>query len=282
MKNCISRDVLFIGTRFSNPYTLVYTRIYIHTLLNAMRFPRTGVGFGAGVLLDSKDNFFIIGGVDSTLSERGELYVFQLQDPFYKHCSATGAALTSARAGVTSVFYIQCMDNFMEPANGATFKVDIAGPVGMIPGILSLGDGKYSCSYTPEKVGAYVISIYVGRGGTKYQDLITGRDIETSNNVHEFEKQCNYINGAQECKSSQARPVQDPMQNSTARAIIMKCAHTHIHSYVWHLRVSVFSHSHVNALAEPLCANCRAGYHERSCNYCSGHFSNPYHGGDCI
>jgi len=118
--------------------------------------------------------------------------------------------------------------------------------------------------------------------GTKYQDLITGRDIETSNNVHEFEKQCNYINGAQECKSSQARPVQDPMQNSTARAIIMKCAHTHIHSYVWHLRVSVFSHSHVNALAEPLCANCRAGYHERSCNYCSGHFSNPYHGGDCI
>ena len=118
--------------------------------------------------------------------------------------------------------------------------------------------------------------------GTKYQDLITGRDIETSNNVHEFEKQCNYINGAQECKSSQARPVQDPMQNSTARAIIMKCAHTYIHSYVWHLRVSVFSHSHVNALAEPLCANCRAGYHERSCNYCSGFFFNPDHGGGCI
>jgi hypothetical protein len=171
-----------------------------------MPFRCTGVGFGAGVLLDSKDNFFIIGGVDSTLSERGELYVFQLQDPFYKHCSATGAALTSAKAGVTSVFYIQCMNNFMEPADGATFKVDIAGPVGMIPGILSLGHGKYACSYKPERVGAYIISIYVGRGGTKYQDLITGRDSETSNNVHEFEKQCSYINGAQVCKSSQARP----------------------------------------------------------------------------
>ena len=88
---------MFIGTRFSNLYTLICIRIYIHTSLNIMLFPRTGVGFGAGVLLDSKDNFFIIGGVDSTLSERGELYVSSCRTPSYKHCSATGAALTSAR-----------------------------------------------------------------------------------------------------------------------------------------------------------------------------------------
>jgi hypothetical protein len=49
------------------------------------------VGFGAGVLLDSKDNFFIIGGVDSTLSERGELYVFQLQDPFLQALQRYGS-----------------------------------------------------------------------------------------------------------------------------------------------------------------------------------------------
>ena len=111
MKNYISRDVLFIGTRFSNPYTLVYTRIYIHTLLNAMRFPRTGVGFGAGVLLDSKDNFFIIGGVDSTLSERGELYVFQLQDPFLQALQRYGSCTNIGQVGVTCVFYLECMHN---------------------------------------------------------------------------------------------------------------------------------------------------------------------------
>ena len=181
----------------------VLSRLLSLSLSLSLSLCLTGVGFGAGVLLDPSDNLFIIGGADSTLSEREELFVFQLRDPFYKHCSATGSALTAAKAGVKSIFYLQCMDNFMQPADGATFKVDIAGPVGMIPGIVSLGDGKYSCSFTPEKVGAYVISIYVGRGGAKYQDLITGRDTEQSNDVHEFEKQCDYQLGVLECKSAQ-------------------------------------------------------------------------------
>lgn len=80
------------------------------------------------------------------------------------------------------------------PTDGASFKVDISGPVGMIPGIVSLGNGKYSCSYTPVKVGSYSLSVFVGRGGDKYQDLITGRDSEPSNNAldGEFEKLCTF------------------------------------------------------------------------------------------
>lgn len=62
---------------------------------------RPGAGFGAGALMDtSSGNFYIIGGVDDTFRERDELFVFQLQDPFYKHCSATGSALTASQAGM--------------------------------------------------------------------------------------------------------------------------------------------------------------------------------------
>jgi len=166
---------------------------------------RPGSGFGAGLLLDPTENLYIIGGTDSSFEERKELYVFQLRDPFYKHCSATGSALTSAMAGVRSVFYLQCMDSFEDPADGASFKVDISGPVGMIPGIVSLGDGKYSCSYTPVKVGSYSLSIYVGRGGSKFQDLITGLDSEPSNTVldGEFQKLCTYEDAGVECKTAQ-------------------------------------------------------------------------------
>jgi hypothetical protein len=166
--------------------------------------PRTG--FGAGVLLDPSDNLYITGGGDASLVVRDDLFVFQLRDPYFKHCSATGSALTRAMAGVKSVFYLQCMDAFMEPADGASFRVDIAGPVGMMPGIVSLGGGKYSCSYTPVTIGTYTLTIYVGRGGEKYQDLITGRDTEPSNNVldDEFEKQCTYdAAGTLACKSAQ-------------------------------------------------------------------------------
>jgi len=166
--------------------------------------PRTG--FGAGVLLDPSDNLYITGGGDASFVVRDDLVVFQLRDPYFKHCSATGSALTRAIAGVKSVFYLQCMDAFMQPADGASFRVDIAGPVGMMPGIVSLGGGKYTCSFTPVTIGTYTLTIYVGRGGEKYQDLITGRDTEPSNNVldDEFEKQCTYdAAGTFACKSAQ-------------------------------------------------------------------------------
>ena len=88
-------------------------------------------------------------------------------------------------------------------SDGASFKVDISGPVGMVPGIVSLGNGKYSCSFTPEKVGSYVISIYVGRGGPKFQDLITGTDSELSNDSHEFTPRCSYSTGSLVCKAEQ-------------------------------------------------------------------------------
>jgi hypothetical protein len=125
-------------------------------------------GFGAGVLLDPSDNLFIIGGAQraaTQFEERGELFVFKLRDPFFKHCSATGSALTAGIAGVQSVFYLQCMDSFMQPADGASFAVKISGPVDIIPGIVGEGNGLYSCSFTPVRVGTYSLSIFMGRGG---------------------------------------------------------------------------------------------------------------------
>ena len=125
-------------------------------------------GFGAGILLDRSDNLFIIGGAqraEDDFTERGELFVFKTKDSFFKHCSATGSALTTGIAGVESVFYLQCMDSFMEAADGASFSVKISGPVDIIPGIVSQGKGRYSCSFTPVKVGSYFLSISMGRGG---------------------------------------------------------------------------------------------------------------------
>ena len=183
---------------------------------------RPRAGFGAGVILDPSDNLYITGGGDASFSERDDLFIFQLRDPYYKHCSATGSALTRAMAGVNSVFFLQCMDAFMEPADGATFTVDIKGPVGMIPGIVSLGAGKYSCSYTPTKIGSYTLTIYVGRGGEKYQDLVTGRDTEPSNNVldGEFEKQCTYTDeGSLSCKAAQNPYQLTVVSGSTSPAV---------------------------------------------------------------
>ena len=42
--------------------------------------------------------------------ELGSLYKFRLRDPFYKKCSATGAGLTAAIAGVETEFLLQCLD----------------------------------------------------------------------------------------------------------------------------------------------------------------------------
>ncbi len=143
---------------------------------------KPGTGFGAGVLLDPLENLWIIGGADYTdaaFIERKELYVFQLPDPYFKHCSATGASLKTGVAGVKSIFYLQCQDNFMRPAESASFTVVMKGPVSLLPGIVDLGQGKYSCSFTPVKMGTYTISVSVGRGGAQYQDLITGFDSES-------------------------------------------------------------------------------------------------------
>ena len=87
-------------------------------------------GLGAGVLLDPSDNLYITGGAGlqgSVLSEGRDLFVFQLRDPFYKYCSATGSALTAGEAGVQSIVHLQCKDAFMEPADGASFAVKISG-----------------------------------------------------------------------------------------------------------------------------------------------------------
>ncbi len=119
--------------------------------------PRTG--FGAGVVVDPSDNLYIIGGADARLNERKELFLFQLRDPYFKYCSATGAVLKAGVAGVKSTIYLGCLDNFLENADGASFRVAIEGPVSIQPGIVSLGDGKYSCSFTPVKMGTYTLSI---------------------------------------------------------------------------------------------------------------------------
>ncbi len=172
---------------------------------------RPGTGFGAGVLLEGQ-SLWIIGGADYTdaaFTERKELFYFQLRDPYFKHCSATGSSLKTAVAGVKSTFYLQCQDNFMRPAQSASFKVAMKGPVSLLPGIVELGGGKYSCSFTTVKMGTYTISVSVGRGGEQYQDLITGFDSELSNNVleGEFVPQCSYdANNKEVCST----PAQNP------------------------------------------------------------------------
>ena len=64
---------------------------------------------------------------------------------------------------------------------------------------------RYSCTFMPVTVGTYTLSIYVGRGGDKYQDLITGIDIEPSNTIldGEFEKQCSYTDEGLSCQPAQ-------------------------------------------------------------------------------
>jgi hypothetical protein len=113
-----------------------------------------------------------------------DVFVFQLRDPFYKYCSATGAGLKTAMAGVVSKFYIQCQDVFGDPADNARFSVLISGNVDMTPTPFSVGTGLYQCEYTPVKVGTYTVNIKVGRGGA--QDLIAGVDDNPDNDDHEF------------------------------------------------------------------------------------------------
>jgi hypothetical protein len=51
--------------------------------------------WGAGLVLDTQDNLYVVGGAswDSATKTYGELddvYLYQLRDPFYKFCAATG------------------------------------------------------------------------------------------------------------------------------------------------------------------------------------------------
>jgi len=103
-----------------------------------------------------------------------------------------GAGLHNAVTGISTPFYIQCRDAFGEPANSASFQVDITGEFperqpGMKPEPFSIGDGLYKCLYTPFKTGRYQIKIKVGRGGDDYKDLIEGRDTENKNDVHDYD-----------------------------------------------------------------------------------------------
>lgn len=150
--------------------------------------------WGAGLMLDPSDNLYVIGGTNYDTTTKGysdleDLYIFQLRDPFYKYCSATGGGLINAIAGVPAYFLIQCRDAFGEMASGATFRVEIVGldsQPGLTPSPYSVGTGLYRCDYTVILRGAYEIRIYVGRGGTAYQDLIAGVDAEVSNDDHDF------------------------------------------------------------------------------------------------
>jgi hypothetical protein len=54
--------------------------------------------WGAGLMLDPSDNLYVIGGTNyhtetKAYSDLSDLYIFQLRDPFYKYCSATGVGL---------------------------------------------------------------------------------------------------------------------------------------------------------------------------------------------
>jgi len=150
--------------------------------------------WGAGMVLDPADNLYIIGGntFDRTAREfqvLSDIFIFQLRDPYYKYCSATGAGLVSAVAGVSTPFYIQCRDAFGEPADSASFQVDITGKEGqpgMKPAPFPIGKGLYKCEYAAFVTGQYEIRIFVGRGGGEFMDLIEGIDTEPTNEDHDF------------------------------------------------------------------------------------------------
>jgi hypothetical protein len=147
--------------------------------------------WGAGVVLDPSDNLFILGGTTTgnRFTVLGDMHSFQLRDPYFKHCSATGGGLFTAVAGVMTPFYIQCLDAFGEPANSASLRVDITGKEGqpdMKPAPFQIGPGQYKVEYFSSRTGQYEVRIYVGRGGEDYQDIIEGYDEEPNNDKHEF------------------------------------------------------------------------------------------------
>ena len=122
--------------------------------------------------------------VAGSYASLSDFYTFRLRDPFYRYCSATGAGLKSAIAGQTASFFLQCRDAFLEPADGASWQILIAGDISMTPKPYSVGKGLYKCDYTAVKTGNYKLSIKVGRLGSV--DMIGGKDANPDNDVHEF------------------------------------------------------------------------------------------------
>ena len=147
--------------------------------------------FGAGMAVLDKDGqgkLYLTGGVhkgtdvalSSSARELDDLFVFQLRDPFFRRCSATGKGLTSATAGQNTPFSIACTDLLGAPAMGAQFHVSIlpgascSGCPSAYPPVRAVGIGLYRCSYIPTTAGEYEIHIRVGRGGSKYQEAVGG------------------------------------------------------------------------------------------------------------
>jgi hypothetical protein len=147
--------------------------------------------FGAGMAVldgDGQGTLYLTGGVnketDASMSrstrELDDLFLFQLRDPFFRRCSATGKGLVSATAGQNTPFSIACTDLLGAPAMGAQFHVSIlpgascTGCPSAYPPVLAVGVGLYQCSFTPTVAGEYEIHIKVGRGGSKYQEAVGG------------------------------------------------------------------------------------------------------------
>ena len=147
--------------------------------------------FGAGMAIldnDGEGKLYLTGGVhkgtDVALSssawELDDLFVFQLRDPFFRRCSATGKGLITATAGQNTPFYIACTNLLGAPAVGAQFHVSIlpgascSGCPSAYPPVQAVGIGLYRCSYIPTTAGEYEIHIRVGRGGSKYQEAVGG------------------------------------------------------------------------------------------------------------
>jgi len=152
--------------------------------------------WGPGMVLDPSDNLYIIGGSTLDLIEKefkvlSDIFIFQLRDPYFKYCSATGAGLQTAIAGIKTPFYIQCRDAFGDPAPSASFVVEITGKeqqpsMKPAPKPDPKQKGLYTCTYTSFRTGLYEVSIFVGRGGSQYLDLIEGIDTEPTNSQHDY------------------------------------------------------------------------------------------------
>ena len=149
--------------------------------------------FGAGMsILDAAGQgvLYLSGGVhkvssggvgtSASMFELNDLLLFQLRDPFFARCSATGKGLASAVSGQQTPFFVACTDLLGAPANGAQFAVSITPGASCtdcpstFPPVLNIANGLYRCFFTPSTAGEYQISILVGRGGKAFQEPVGG------------------------------------------------------------------------------------------------------------
>lgn len=150
--------------------------------------------FGAGMSVldsDGKGVLYLTGGINKIdgprtsqpTQELDDLFLFQLRDPYYRRCAATGKGLVSAIAGQYTPFYIACTNLLGAPAIGAQFHVSVlpgascSGCPSSYPPVSTVAVGLYVCSFTPTVAGEYEIFIKVGRGGSKYQEPVGGDPI---------------------------------------------------------------------------------------------------------